>query len=106
MVLWETIKELQGQTLTTLKQKKKFDVLALNRNEVLIKIHSSRKERKVPRQEIETAYKELILRGEISRTDVEARHAPRNPVYVCSLLSRLPGVTYTIYPTIVLRIGK
>jgi hypothetical protein len=106
MELWETIRGLCNQTLTTLKQKKKFDVLELDRNHVNIFIHASGKNRPVPKAEIEAAYNHLLLHGEISRTEIEAKYSPRNPVYVSVFLSKVPGVTYSIYPTIVLRILK
>ncbi len=100
MELWKEIEKLKGETLQTLRDGKRFDVLDVNVEVVIIRPHASMKERPVKRSEIEGAFKELSALGHISRAKIEERHSPRNPAYVASILSTLPGVKYTLSPII------
>jgi hypothetical protein len=105
MDVWDEVSNLNGKTLKTLDKGREFDILDISKNYLFIKIHSTGKERKIERRMIESAYRELALRGEISRADIEKRHAPRHPAYVAAILAETPGVTYTTSP-IILKIEK
>ena len=99
MTYWDKVKELEGRTLKTLDHEKKFDILAVSNKGVIVKPLSTGKERKVPRDEIDDgAYRELASNKEITRTTIEAKFSPRNPVYVAAILAELPGVRYKIRP--------
>jgi len=98
MEYWEEIKELEGSTLKTLDRGKRFDILVVTDHGVIVQPHSSRKERLVPRKEIEGAYHELLSNREITRTIIEAKYSPRNPVYVAAILAELLNIYYTIRP--------
>jgi len=95
---WDEVKNLEGKTLKTLDRGNKFEVHAVTNHSVIVKPLSTGKERLVPRSEIEGAYKELFSNKEITRTVIEAKHSPRNPVYVAAILAELPGVWYSIRP--------
>lgn len=98
MAYWEEIEKLEGQSLKTLDHGKKFDVLAVTNRGVTVRPQSSGKERLVPRAEIDGAYREFAANWEITRTTIEAKYSPRNPVYVAALLAELPGVWHIIRP--------
>jgi hypothetical protein len=95
---WDEIKKLEGQVLRTLDRGNRFEILNGSRRGVIVKPLKTRKERLVPRKDLEGAYKELVALGEITRSKIEARHSPRNPVYVAAMLAELPGVSYTLRP--------
>jgi len=95
---WQEVKKLQGQTLKTLDQRKSFDILGATYSCVEIFLHSKKSYRKIYRQEIEGACDELKTRREITRSEIEERHSPRNPAYVAAILATLPGVGYSLNP--------
>ena len=101
MNLWAEISDMEGRCLKTLDRGFKFDMVKVTPSSIIVRPHRTNKERLIPRVEIEGAWKELVAWGHISRTQIEARHAPRNPVYVAAILSELPGVRYTIKPIVV-----
>jgi len=98
MDYWPEIAELKGRTFKTLDQKKPFDVVAITDQTVIIKPHASSKERFIDRQEIEGAFNHLMRQGQISRTEIQAKFSPRNPVYVATLLAALPQVECSVRP--------
>jgi hypothetical protein len=100
MELWQAIQMLEGQTLRTLAQGERFDVLDVGTNAVIIRPHKTRKERSIPRKELESAYTELLALGHISCTQIGARHSLRNPVYVAAFLAQVEGIAYTTRPII------
>ena len=67
----DKVKELEGRTLKTLDREKKFDILAVSNKGVIVKPLSTGKERKVPRSEIDGAYRELASNKEITRMTIE-----------------------------------
>ena len=105
MEFWRRIKNLKGNTLRTLFKGKPFDIVDISDNAIIIRPHHKNKKRVIQRKEIEGAHKELFALGHISRSEIEARHALRNPAYVAALLAEEEGVIYTNRP-IVLRIHK
>jgi hypothetical protein len=103
--LWDEITNLSSRTLHTLDRNNRFDVVDVTVSGVIVKPHSTKKDRLVTKKEIEGAFRELAALGQITRAQIEANHSPRNPVYVAALLAELPGVHHTIKP-IVLRYSK
>jgi hypothetical protein len=98
MNLWQEIKQLEGQTLHTLDHSNPFDILSVDRSKVTVRPHATDKERSVPWPQLENAFRELSVRGEISRVEIEHQHSPRNPAYVAAILAELPGVTHKTKP--------
>lgn len=96
--LWDELKTLEGKTLRTLDRGAKFKILVVTNHGLIVKPLSTGKERLVPRTEIDGAYEELLANKEITRTIIESKYSPRNPVYVAAILSELPGVWHTIRP--------
>ena len=98
MDILDELKYLKGETLRTLDRGNRFDVLDVNTMGVIIKPLSTRKERLIPKKGPDGAFRELVAIGQITRTQIEEKHSPRNPVYVTALLAELPGVRYSIRP--------
>ena len=98
MDCWSEIAQLKGHTLKTLDRRKPFDVVAITDQTVIVKPHTSSKERFIDRQEIEGAFDQLMRQGQISRAEIQARYSPRNPAYVATLLATLPRVGCSIRP--------
>ena len=102
---WPNVVGLKGRTLRTLAQNKPFDILELSDHELIIRVGSSGRLRKIRRREIEGAYQELLQRGEISARDIQKRHAPRNSAFVSAILAELPGVDHQVKPIRLLHTG-
>ena len=98
MSIWAEINQLKGQTLSTLDQRKVFDVADVVEQAVIVRPHQSGIERKVPRDAIENAYQRLQVTGEITRTEIHSEFSLFNPAYVSVILAALPGVQYSIRP--------
>ena len=98
MNLYQEIKQLEGTTLRTLDRSNPFDILSVDQSKVTIRLHSTGKERTIQWAELQRAFTELQVRGEISRSEIEQNHAPRNPAYVAAILAQLPGVAHRNKP--------
>lgn len=98
MSYWNEVKNLEGRTLQTLDRGNKFEVLVVTNHGVIVKPLSTGKERLVPKTEIDGAYRELLANREITRTMIEAKYSPRNPVYVAAILAELSNIVYSIRP--------
>ena len=96
--LWAEVRKLEGLTLKTLGHHSAFDLLRVDPKKVVVYIHRSGRERAIRGAEIERAFQALVQERHISRIDIQARYSPRCPAYVAAILSRLPGVTYTLKP--------
>jgi hypothetical protein len=97
MDCWSQIRALEGKSLRTLDRHKPFEVVAVTEKQVALKV-STGKVRPVRREEIEGAFRGLILTGEISRSEIRKRHSQWNPAYVAAILAELDGVTYQLGP--------
>lgn len=101
MDIWQNITPLRGRILKTHGQGKPFTVVAVNNNSVVVRPHSTKKERPIPRDHIESAYQELVARGRLSQMDVRAhKHSEASVVYVTALLATLPGVSVKANPVV------
>jgi len=98
MDLWKELKNLERHTFRTLKQKKEFDVIEVAASKIIVKPHSSDKERSISRKQIESTYHELVASRQISRSQIEDRYSPRNSAFVAALLAQLAGVKFTDDP--------
>ncbi len=94
MKLRQELEKLTGKTLTTLYREKRFDVLAVNQNHILLFIHATEKERKIRWQEIEPARELLQRQKQLTRIEIRDNFSVANPAYVAALLAELPGVTH------------
>jgi len=91
MNLWAEISNMEGWCLKTLDRGFKFDMVKVTPSSIIVRPHRTNKERLIPREEIEGAWKELVALGHISRTQIEARHSPRNPVMLLPFYRNSPG---------------
>lgn len=98
MELWTEIGKLKGKTLRTLDRGNPFQVLDVTSTAVIVSPGASKKERRIERKNIESASKELMIRGEITRVTIQAKYSQYNPAYVAALLGALPGVSVTRSP--------
>jgi hypothetical protein len=95
---WAEVKKLVGLSLKTLAQHKLFDILAITENHLTIRPQSSGKKRRIHRKEIDKAFNELVAARELSRSDIEKRFSPRNPVYVAAILAEMPDGSFSDKP--------
>jgi hypothetical protein len=99
---WNEIKKLEGQTINTLAQYKKFKILTVT-EKIIIKINSTGKERRIYfEKEIAPACKALKTRRRLTRIEIEDQFSPRNPAFVAAILAKLPQVHYVVKPVITL----
>ena len=98
MDVWIEIGKLKGQTLTTLDQRKPFDVVDVTENAIIVRPHKNDSERKIPRDEIENAFRRLSTMGELTRSDIREQFSNFNPAYVAAIFAALPGVSYSLRP--------
>ncbi len=94
MDCWNEIRKLKGKTLKTLDHGNPFYIIDVRERRVVVSPHASGKPRPIPREHVEHAFRELVNRGEISRSDIETNYSPRNPAYVAAILASLPGITH------------
>jgi hypothetical protein len=104
MNMWNEIQKLEGKTLQTLYQKKKFDIIEITENAVIICPHATQTQRRVSRHELEAAYQRLAAIGQLTRTEIMKKYSQFNPAYVAAILAELPNVQPSTDP-ISLRIG-
>ena len=92
------IKELKGQTLYTLDQKKKFSINKIEGN--LIQITTSTgTPRNVPLQGTINAYNHIMKHGKITRTEIEEQeYTIRNTTYMAAILASFPEIEHTTNP--------
>jgi len=98
MNIWIEIEKLKGQTLTTLDQHKPFDVVDVTEHDVIVRPHKNEVERKIPRDEIEDAFRRLSAVGELTRSDIREEFSNFNPAYVAAIFAKLPGVSHSLRP--------
>lgn len=96
MNLRQELQKLTGKTVATLDQNKRFDVIAVKPNQILLYIQSTDKERKIQWEEIEPAWEMLQQQGQLTRVAIRDNFSERNPAYVAALLAALPGVTHRL----------
>ena len=89
---------LQGKTLHTLARQAPFTVRSVEDDKLTVMIHSSKFERIITRSEIESAFNELWVSKEMTRSAIEDLHSEANTTYVVALLAELPQVRYTLSP--------
>lgn len=99
MNVWDEIKKLKGQTLRTLDRRKPFDVIEVDSNTVVILPRSTKIERPIRREGIETAYRRLMTTGQLTIKEIEEEHTPRSQVYTATILAGLPDVHHSLRPT-------
>jgi len=96
-MMLERFSGLQGKTLSTLARNKKFDILLVTDDEIIIKLHSSGKTRPITRRELEKAWKELKARGVITQKHIMDSGC-WNSAFVTTFLAQIPGVSYRTRP--------
>lgn len=97
------LNQLSGRTVYTLSRNRPFAVVSVDMYEAEIRVQSTGKSRRVPLTEIETAWRSLHNKGELTRAEIQEHYSPRNPAYVAAMLAAMPGVSYVSKPVIRLR---
>jgi hypothetical protein len=93
----ERFKSMEGQTFSTLANNKKFDVLQVLQEHILIHLHSTDSERVLFKREIDAAWEALVQRGVLTQTDIFSQGTV-NSAYIATLFSKLPNVSYKLHP--------
>ena len=98
MNMWQEIKKLKGQTLTTLAQQKPFDIFDVTHHAVLICPQETQTERPISRDEIDASYRHLVTTGQTTRAEIREKFSEYNPAYVAAILAALPNVEHSSRP--------
>lgn len=85
--------------MRTLDRRKPFDVIEVDTNTLTILPHSTRIERPIRREGIETAYRRLMTTGQLTIKEIEEEYTPRSQVYTATILAGMPDVHYSLRPT-------
>ena len=96
--IWNELRNLTGQTLKTLDQRKPFEIVAMTQSTIMVCPQRTGKARPIRRDGLQRAYHWLVGTGKLTLTEIENEFAPYNPVYVAAILAALPGVRYTTRP--------
>ena len=75
-----------------------FDIVDVTEHGVIVRPHKSEVERKIPRDEIEDAFRRLSAVGELTRSDIREEFSNFNPAYVAAIFAKLPGVSHSLRP--------
>ena len=98
MEIWTVIAGLEGQTLKTLDRGRPFDIVRVGPRAVIVRLHSTGRERRVERDDVESAFDELRQRGQLTPTDIHERHSAVDPAYVAAMLAQHPAISATTKP--------
>ena len=98
MNIWIEIKQLKGQTLRTLDQRKPFDIVDVTDSTIIVRPHKSQIERSIRRDALENAYTRLATVEKITRVEIRDSFSEFNPAYVAAILAALPGVQHSLRP--------
>ena len=94
------LRKLQGKCLSTLYQKKPFEITQVSNNQIILKT-STESQRPIPLKEIARAWSHLEKHKKLTRSEVrDLGYSEFNPAYVVAILANLPGVTHSIRPII------
>lgn len=107
MDIWKEVEKLVGESLKTLAQRKVFSIISMSNSSLTILVGSSKKERRVSRDEIIDSATHLFSYKKLSRMKIRDSFSEANPAYVAAILSKLPGVLHFTSPIeLVYREGK
>ncbi len=94
------LRKLQGKRLSTLYQKKPFEIIQVSNNQIILKT-STESQRPIPLKEIALAWKHLEKNKKLTRSEVrDLGYSEFNPAYVVAILASLPGVKHSLGPII------
>ena len=94
------LRKLQGKRLSTLYQKKPFEITQVSNNQIILKA-STESQRPIPLKEIALAWNHLEKHKELTRSEVrDLGYSEFNPAYVVAILANLPRVTHNTRPII------
>lgn len=100
MDLATELRKLQGKHLSTLYQKKPFEIIQVSNNQIILKT-STEAQRPIPLKELTLAWNHLEKHKELARGEVrDLGYSEFNPAYVVAILASLPGVTHSLSPII------
>lgn len=94
----EELRRLQGEELHTLAQNKRFEILDVNLNNVIIKVFTHGQERVIPMRDIEEAWRILTTTGTITANQILNDIGNWSSAFIAAMFTHLPGVTYETGP--------
>jgi len=100
MGIWQEVHNLQGTIIKTLDRNNPFEVSYVGNDSVVVTPLVSGKARPISRDTIQSAYNELVLRGSLSRVEIQKKYSRFNPAYVAAILSKCQGVSFRIRPIV------
>lgn len=98
MTFWQEVQRLEHQTLKTLDRSNPFHIVRVTEHVVIVKPQETGIERRIQRGRLENSFRELVAIGELSRSEIEDKHSPRNPAYIAAILAEMPGVRLSLRP--------
>jgi hypothetical protein len=94
----EELKRMAGKTFSSLARNSHFDVVLVNDNFVIVHIHNTGNDRRIPMSQIKEAWSILTQRGMITQTQILRDIGCRSSAYVTSILAKITGVSYVLKP--------
>ena len=101
----EYLRGLAGKTLYTLDYKRPFTFESLIGNQVIITT-SRGNPRSINLENTISAYKHLLSKGELTRTEIMTHYSNFNPAYVAAILAGLDYVDFTLRPIRLFLVSK
>jgi hypothetical protein len=92
MNIWNYMYWQRGKKLRTLGRNRPFTVRSVGEVSLAVVPRSSGRERIITRSEIEGAFNELWISGELTLKTTAEHHSEANASYIVTLLAQLPDV--------------
>jgi hypothetical protein len=96
--LAERIAAFQGRPMYTLDRRSPFTIAEVDARGAVTIVPKTKKPRKISGRTLERAWADLRGQGSLTLKQIEEAHSPRNASYVATLLSIMPGVSFTRWP--------
>lgn len=96
--IWDRIKESEGEHFLTAKHHKRFRLVAVSDNELIIKPECSGKERNIEKEVVKDIYKCLRDKGSYSLKEIRQQKNSHNASYLIPLLALHPKVSIRTNP--------
>ena len=101
----EYLRGLAGKTLYTLDYKRPFTFEGLIGNQVIITT-SRGNPRTITLEDTISAYKHLLSKGELTRSEIRTHYSNFNPAYIAAILAGLNEVDFTLRPIRLFLVNK
>jgi hypothetical protein len=94
--LWDQVVQLEGQTLHTLARPSPFKIATATEEMLTLELEGGTRAT-IPRDKLESAYAQLVGKGEILRSEIAA-FLPWDSSYAAAVLAALPSVKFKTNP--------